>query len=135
MERTNQFFNGMDAINCSSSKNFVTLDPTECLFVDRNLLSRYGPKTAIFQAILMETYTHFKSNKTLKDERWFYITHREIIARQFGFTETTIRTCKSKLKKDGFLTTKMIGMPAKEWYCIHWDVMIKILEELNYGTD
>lgn len=114
MERTKQS-NEKYALEIFSSQAYLT--------VNKRLLKHYGPDVAIFLSNLVDKYKYFADKNMLIDNIWFFLLHEQQ-TEQTGLTITKIRTCKTLLKEDNILETKLIGIPAKEHYKLNLDLLL-----------
>jgi hypothetical protein len=125
-------------IKTMNKKIFVIelLSSDSFLVVNKNLLKYFGPDTIIFLSNLVDKFKYFDSKNELKDNELFYLTHEKQMD-DIGFDERTIRKCKSKLKIENIIETKLIGIPPKEYYKIQWENIAEIIQNSvrDKGTD
>lgn len=95
------------------------------LVVNKKLIKEFGPNTALFVSNLIDKYKYFQDNNFLLEDG-FYITHQKLTD-EYGFTDRTIRNCKTTLKNKGIIETKLIGLPPKEYYFIDWEILLNTL--------
>lgn len=95
------------------------------LVINKNLLLKYGPNTAIFLSNLIDKYKFFREKDELQDD-CFYLKHEDQI-NEIGLNERKIRKCKTLLKENNIISTKLIGIPPKEYYKIHWENILNFL--------
>ena len=109
----------------SNRHAFESLSSTGYLVVHKRLLQTYGPEAAIFIANLIDKYLYFEDREMLEDG-WFFNTHENQI-QETGMTEHAIRKCKTRFRGLEIIKTKWAGVPAKEWYKIDINALIKSL--------
>jgi hypothetical protein len=106
-----------------------TFSKTSFLEINKNLLSNFGPKKAVFIANLIDKLIYPEQ----KDENfpdWFLQPHKNQ-QRETGIKECEIRKCKKYFIELGILKTKMAGMPAREWYFIDLDRYIEFIKDFD----
>ena len=96
------------------------------LVVNKKLIKKFGPNTAVFLSNLIDKYKYFQQKELLIDDGFFIL--RENLILEYGFTKRTILNCKTTLKNENIIKTKLIGAPPKEYYFIDWDNLLNQLD-------
>ena len=95
-------------------------DEFKTISIDRKIIKAFEPDVAIFLINLF-----FRDSK---DKGKFFIFTHEDQKQTTKLTDHSIRKSKKFLKKLGILDTMMIGIPAKEWYCINFNKLNQYLK-------
>lgn len=98
------------------------------LLVNKKLIYTFGLEPAVFLSNLINKYFYFKDKNQLKNNSWFYLVHEQQI-NEIGISLLKLRKCKVQLKEFGVIDTKMIGVPAKEYYKIDFNILFELLTE------
>ena len=85
--------------------------------VNNGLFDKYGHSTAMYISNLVDKYFYFKKVGKLQKDGSFFLTHEQQM-KQIGMSLHMLQKSKKQLKDEGVLTTKMKGMPPKEFYDI-----------------
>ena len=93
----------------------------DCFYINTKFLKIFGPITALFLTNLLE-----KHNQCDTINGVFCLTHKEQM-RELSLSEHQIRRCKRTLKEKGIISTKMKGIPAKEYYTINQAALINFV--------
>ena len=101
------------------------------LIINKKLLKRMGPGKAVFIENLMDKYSYFKKEDMLTKDGGFYHTHKNQIE-QTGLTDAEIRRYKKELSDGGFLITVRRGVPAKEFYFINFEFLLRMVMEEDF---
>jgi hypothetical protein len=109
-------------------ENYIlnTLAQSAHFLINKALIKQFGIDTALFLTNLIDKYKYFKIREMLHENKWFFLIHAQQMD-ELLITERALRKSKTKLKKCGILITKMIGIPAKEYYCLQWFQIHKAL--------
>lgn len=102
----------MDAIDFLASSNFI--------MVNRGLMLTIGLNESLVLGELASEYRYWRGENKLQDGKWFFSTDDNLTSR-LPFSTPTIRRAISSLKELGILETKLMGVPAKRFFCIHVD--------------
>ena len=97
------------------------------LRVNKNLIKLYGHEEAFFISNLVDKYIYFDKKNKL-EEGGFFLTHEQQME-ETALSEYKIRLCKKLFKEEGLIQTKMKGLPAKEWYFLHWGMLVQKLSD------
>ena len=105
------------------------LSSTAFLIVNKRLAKRVGLKAAVLLADLISKEQYFIDNQNLI-EGYFYNTETNI------FKDTTLspyqqRKALKTLKKENLIETKRMGVPAKIYYKINEELVVKFLKDLS----
>jgi hypothetical protein len=84
--------------------------------INKSLLKRFGPEVAIYLTNLIDKLSYFAKRKMLKEDGSFFLTHKQQMEQTGIQSEHLLRKAKNVLKEEGILTTRMIGIPSKEFY-------------------
>ncbi len=94
------------------------------LSINKRLLSFFGPSITIFLCNLIDKYKYFKERGYLNEDGSFFLRHADQVE-QTGMNEYELRKCKKSLMEYGIISTEMRGIPRKEYYYIHMDVLVQ----------
>ena len=100
------------------------------LFINKKLLAKYGLDLAAFISFLISQYTYFYKEGTLTKDKRFYTTNENI----FLFTNmprTRISSVKDEAIKLGIIDVKQMGIPAKSFYKINFELLVTVLSDEN----
>jgi len=103
------------ALEIFSSDSFLT--------INKRLLCKFGPVLAVYIGNLIDKMKYFAKKGKLEEDGSFFLTY-ENQSTQTGMSEYQLRKCKNELKKMGILTTEIRGIPPKEFYIIHMNVLV-----------
>jgi hypothetical protein len=92
--------------------------------VSKAILQHYGPDVAVFLSNLIEKRRMFAEQNKLVDGEWFYQTHQQQMD-ETGLTIWKLRNCKNRLVADEVIETKLMWRPAKEFYRINTETLVK----------
>lgn len=98
--------------------------------VNKQLLRKFGPDTAIFLTNLIDKYLMLYNKGILEEHGGFFQTF-EKQEEETGLTLSKLRTCKKKLIEEQILSVKMLGAPPKEWYYLNFSQLKIILYNSN----
>jgi hypothetical protein len=101
--------------------------------LNKRLVASYGPEYAVYLTILINQMRYQITNQTDK-EYWFYYKHDHQVLIS-GMKVERIRILKNRAKDDGFLTTKLMGIPSKEWYYVHIDKLTNSMHGIDINTE
>lgn len=96
----------MEFVDYLASSNYV--------IVNKIIAEQVGLNEALVLGELASEYKYWQSLGKL-DDGWFYSTV-ENLAERLPISSATIRRAVEKLEGDGYLETKLSGMPAKKYY-------------------
>jgi len=104
------------------------LSNTAFFVVNKEVAKQVGLKEAVLLADLISKETYFKNNNELQDG-YFYNTSDNI------FKDTTLtpyqqRKCLKTLKKHNLVETKKQGIPAKLYYKVNEEQVMKLINNL-----
>ena len=100
------------------------------LTINKKILKRFGPETAVFLSNLADKFKYFKENGKLTQDNAFFLTYEEQ-SQQTGMSEHQLRKCKKTLVEKGILWTEKRGVPAKEFYWIDFELLTKTWLDIN----
>lgn len=90
---------------------------SEFLLVSKAIIKKYGLDLAVFIGNLVD-----------KNERnGFFLTHADQ-TEQIGLSDYQLRKCKQKCRELDILTTKMVGIPPKEYYFLNMEALASFEE-------
>jgi len=101
----------LDAI---SSNSFIAINKT--------LIRVFGLEVAVFISNLADKMRYFLDKGMLGNDGSFFLRHADQ-EEQTGLSEYKLKQCKKILKDIGVIDTVTKGMPAKEYYILHLDVL------------
>ncbi len=107
------------------------------LQVNKTLMKIYGIEMAVFICNLVDKLKYFRSRNMLTEDGGFFLTHAEQ-TEQIGLSDYQLRRHKQKCRELGILSTKMVGIPPKEFYFLDLDVLVEVFKEYslkNLGND
>ena len=84
------------------------------LVVNKKLIKKFGPNTAVFLSNLIDKYKYFQQKELLIDDGFFIL--RENLILEYGFTKRTILNCKTTLKNENI--DKIIDKDKNKVYSI-----------------
>ena len=119
MERkkyTSQAEKQMLALETFSSDSFLA--------INKRLLSFFGPSVTIFLCNLIDKYKYFKERGYLNEDGSFFLRHADQVEHT-GMNEYELRKCKKSLMEYGIISTEIRGIPRKEYYYIHMDILVQ----------
>ena len=96
----------MEFVDYLASSNYV--------IVNKIIAEQVGLNEALVLGELASEYKYWQSLGKL-DDGWFYSTV-ENLAERLPISSATIRRAVEKLEGDGYLETKLYGMPEKNYY-------------------
>ena len=99
------------------------------LIVNKKLISKLGPRKAIFISNLIDKNAYFEK-KHPEYEGWFFLIHEHQVE-QTGMSEKVLRAIKKFFINIGCLKIERRGVPSKEWYWIEFEKLDEIVEILN----
>jgi hypothetical protein len=105
------------------------LSSTAFLVVNKKLAALIGLKETILLADLISKEEYFIQNDTIQNG-WFFNTSANIKA-DTTLTPFQQRKCITSLKKHSIIDTKLKGIPAKQYFKINEDQVIKLLNNLK----
>ncbi|MBR8701033.1 MULTISPECIES: hypothetical protein [unclassified Fusobacterium] len=103
-----------------------TLSESANLFINKKFLAKYGLDIAVFISFLINQYKYYNENNKLIDDKMFYATNEDI----YLFTNmprTRITSIKQQATKLGIISTKQLGIPAKTYYKINFELLVDVL--------
>ena len=102
------------------------------------LYEYFGYEAGGFLCYLIDKYGYRKKTKTLKDQKWFYITYDDMW-KEIKISKFKASSIASLLESKGAIKTKMMMRPQKKYYSINWNITINpqslsslTVKELNY---
>ena len=104
------------ALEAFSSESFLS--------INKKLLSYLGPNLTVYIGNLIDKMKYFLDKGLLGEDNSFFLTQADV-AVQTGMSEYQLRKCKNKLKEIGVLTTSRRGIPPKEFYILHIDILVE----------
>lgn len=97
------------------------LTSSSFLCLNKAVLRKYGPVTAVVLSNLVEKEKYFEEH-SLEGNGWFYHRNAEQLE-ELGVSEYALVQAKKELIREGILQVKMKGQPAKEWFRINYIVL------------
>lgn len=122
MERTNLSVSEDLALQIFSSDSY--------LVVNKNLLQELGPNLAIYICNIVDKYRYFKEVGQVQDDGSFVLSYEDQIV-QTGMSKYDLRAAKIYFKEHGIIETYRQGMPAKEYFVVHINTLVKSLKCLT----
>ena len=106
------------------------------LAINKKLIQKVGIIKAAYIANLVDKYKYFRDRGMLTEDGGFFLTYEEQ-TKQLGLSEHQLRTCKKEFIKAGILSTKMRGVPRKEFYFIDFGELLSqfIIDEEDEPID
>lgn len=106
-------------------QKFPTPDPIELsmmdsfksegfLIINQTLIKQIGLVATAFLGNCIDNFNKFREQNPINDG-WFPLTYQQQ-ENQLHLGKGIIKEAKEEAKRQGFLETKIIGCPAKEWY-------------------
>lgn len=103
------------------------------LMINKNLIKMLGTELAIYLENLVDKYKYYQDRGMLEDD-CFFLTHKDQ-QEQLGLTEYQIRRRKKELVELGLISIIKKGVPCKEFYKIHFDVLLgKFMQQTRDGA-
>lgn len=93
------------------------------LAINKKLIQKVGIIKAAYIANLVDKYKYFRDRGMLTEDGSFFLTYEEQ-TKQLGLSEHQLRTCKKEFIEAGILSTKMRGVPRKEFYFIDFGELL-----------
>jgi hypothetical protein len=93
------------------------------LAINKKLIQKVGIIKAAYIANLVDKYKYFRDRGMLTEDGGFFLTYEEQ-TKQLGLSEHQLRTCKKEFIEAGILSTKMRGVPRKEFYFIDFGELL-----------
>lgn len=97
------------------------------------LTRRYEPNIVIFWTYLIDKYRYYSKHNLLLDGEWFFIRWKDV-QRDISLTPYKARSCKELLEREGFIETRMMTHPQKQYYRINWESALNH-QSSNYLTN
>lgn len=97
------------------------------LIINKTAIKRLGLIPAAMLGNYIDKYVYFKKHSP-EHEGWFYLTHEQI-ANQLNIKEHSIIKNKQFLIDQGVLQVKKMGLPAKEWLKIDFEVLLTFVTD------
>ena len=94
------------------------------LVLNKRLVSYFGPSVSIFLCNLIDKFKYFRANGMLNEDGSFFLIYEDQTA-QTGMSAYELRTCKNFLISKNIISTRMQGLPRKEYYYLHFDVLVE----------
>jgi len=126
MKRTSIKISEKRALDAYSNSAYYT--------TNKLLTAKYSPNTAMFFSNLVDKYKYFESRNMLTPDGYFYLKLEDQM-KALGLGIKAVRTAKRVLTAAGIISTKMKGIPPKEYYQIHIYTLLKILDEYEYSME
>ncbi len=104
------------------------LSSTAFLVLNKELARQIGLKEAVLLADLISKEEYFIANG-MKDG-WFFNTEANI-EKDTTLTPYQQRKCIKSLKKNGIIETKRKGVPAKQYFKVNEELVVKFLNNLS----
>lgn len=109
-----------------------TLSQDSFLLVNKKILKELkNANTAVILSSLISKYTYFESRGELNND--YFFNTKEMLTEELGLSQKIILASEKLLVSEGFLTTKLKGLPVKKYYLINWDKIAEILND-NYSV-
>lgn len=96
------------------------------LLVNKKLIYTFGLEPAVFLSNLISNYFYLKEKNQLKNNEWFYMINEQQ-SNEIGISIFALRKCKKQLKEFGIIDTKLMDLPAKEFYKINFGKLYPLL--------
>ena len=106
------------------------LSSTAFLVVNKSLAKQIGLKETVLLADLISKEEYFIANGMT--DGWFFNTEANIEA-DTTLTPFQQRKCIKALKKYGIIETKRKGVPAKQFFKINEELVVKFLNNLSFN--
>ena len=106
------------------------LSSTAFLVVNKSLAKQIGLKETVLLADLISKEEYFIANGMT--DGWFFNTESNIEA-DTTLTPFQQRKCIKALKKYGIIETKRKGVPAKQFFKINEELVVKFLNNLSFN--
>lgn len=110
------------------------LDNSRWIQLHQNIVKVIGAEAAIILSDMIETYNYSLKNNELKDNRYFFYTHKKCEER-WGFKENLFYNRLLLLKKKGLISVKKLGLPCKNYFLINTEEIAKLFEENNENNN
>lgn len=81
----------------------------------------------------MSNGKHYDFYNAGEKGEWFYLTQPSI-EENLGITRTVHDTAIKNLIKKKLVQKKQMGLPAKSYYLINWDLIFDVMNDLNFGS-
>lgn len=112
-------------------KDFIIelLDTNGYVKVNKVLIKKFGLLGATFIAGLFSQYETCKQNGWLVDKEWFCCTVEDM-ENSIGLGKKGQSSAVAQAESAGILSTKRIGLPAKRYFRINFNILKDILKEV-----
>jgi hypothetical protein len=107
-----------------------TLTREAFLIVNKKLMKEVGIEEAVFLSDLISKEAYFEENKTLGEDGYFWNTQSNI-KETTGLAFHKQTDIIKKLKEKNLLFVKSKGLPAKNYFKINYEGIVKVLEQVN----
>ena len=104
------------------------LSSTAFLVLNKELARQIGLKEAVLLADLISKEEYFIANGMT--DGWFFNTETNI-EKDTTLTPYQQRKCIKSLKKNGIIETKRKGVPAKQYFKVNEELVVKFLNNLS----
>ena len=104
------------------------LSSTAFLVLNKELARQIGLKEAVLLADLISKEEYFIANGMT--DGWFFNTEANI-EKDTTLTPYQQRKCIKSLKKNGIIETKRKGVPAKQYFKVNEELVVKFLNNLS----
>ena len=104
------------------------LSSTAFIVLNKELANRIGLKEAVLLADLISKEEYFIENGMT--DGWFFNTESNI-EKDTTLTSYQQRKCIKTLKKEGLIEVKRMGIPAKQFFKINEQLVVKFLNNLS----
>jgi hypothetical protein len=94
----------------------------------RPLLLVFGPVDGIYLNEIINYHEQVKQHGRLQEDGSFYFTHTKIEDR-VGFNQQHQSKILNRMKELGTITTKLKGLPARNYFTIHFDTILHIIKD------
>lgn len=98
------------------------------VMANKTLIRLYGTDCAVLVGELCAEYKYYSSRNQLEtfDGKEYFYSTQENIYENTGISAYYQRSALAKLKEAGIVTVTKKGLPAKNYFCIDFDVLIKL---------
>jgi hypothetical protein len=105
-----------------------TLSNEAFVMVNKKLAKRLGFIEAGLLGEFIATHKMCKANDSFYKDNWFFIT-QPYIEKNLGIKRSVFESAVKNLKKENVIEQKKMGLPAKNYYMIKWDIIALYMSE------
>lgn len=102
------------------------------LIVNKTLMKKFGMVNAVILSNYVDKDIYFKNHKP-NNNGWFFLTYKEQ-QNQLNIGLHSLKKAKSFFSDLGIIQTKRAGVPAKEWFKIDYQKLVRAIGLVNMNS-